>query len=38
MHDKVDNIIIAGGGTGGHLFQAIAIGDSLKSKGFKVTN
>ena len=37
MGKKVKHIIISGGGTGGHLFPAIAIGDSLKSKGHKVS-
>ena len=29
-------VIIAGGGTGGHFFPAIAIGDELKSRGTDV--
>ena len=32
------NIIISGGGTGGHLFPALALGDSLKLKGFNLSN
>ena len=35
--DKMKNIIISGGGTGGHLFPALALGDSLKLKGFNVS-
>ena len=31
------NIIISGGGTGGHLFPALAIGNSLSNKGYSIT-
>ena len=31
-------IFIAGGGTGGHLFPALTIGDYLKKDGFKDKN
>jgi len=30
---KQNNIFIAGGGTGGHLFPALTIGDYLKKDG-----
>ena len=34
---KINNtILIAGGGSGGHLFPAIAIGDELSSKGYNI--
>ena len=36
MKEKSYRIIIAGGGTGGHLFPAIAIGDELISNGAKI--
>ena len=34
--NNTKNIIISGGGTGGHLFPALALGDSLKSMGYNV--
>ena len=36
MKNRSYRIIIAGGGTGGHLFPAIAIGDKLISNGAKI--
>jgi UDP-N-acetylglucosamine--N-acetylmuramyl-(pentapeptide) pyrophosphoryl-undecaprenol N-acetylglucosamine transferase len=34
MHDK--NILIMAGGTGGHVYPALAVADNLKEKGFKL--
>jgi UDP-N-acetylglucosamine--N-acetylmuramyl-(pentapeptide) pyrophosphoryl-undecaprenol N-acetylglucosamine transferase len=34
MHDK--NILIMAGGTGGHIYPALAVADSLKEKGFEL--
>ena len=34
MHDK--NILIMAGGTGGHIYPALAVADSLKEKGFQL--
>ena len=31
-----NNIVIAGGGTGGHLFPAIAIGEEMMLNGYNV--
>ena len=31
-----NNIFIAGGGTGGHLFPAVTIGEKLKKRGMKI--
>ena len=36
MNIKLKKIIIAGGGTGGHLFPAIAIGQELENEGIIV--
>lgn len=36
MHDKDINIIISGGGTGGHIFPALAIADALHQKDHSV--
>jgi UDP-N-acetylglucosamine--N-acetylmuramyl-(pentapeptide) pyrophosphoryl-undecaprenol N-acetylglucosamine transferase len=34
MHDK--NILIMAGGTGGHVYPALAVADNLKEKGFQL--
>lgn len=34
MHDK--NILIMAGGTGGHIYPALAVADNLKEKGFQL--
>ena len=34
MHDK--NILIMAGGTGGHVYPALAVADNLKEKGFEL--
>ena len=33
-HKQNSTIVIAGGGSGGHLFPALAIGDELQNKGW----
>jgi UDP-N-acetylglucosamine--N-acetylmuramyl-(pentapeptide) pyrophosphoryl-undecaprenol N-acetylglucosamine transferase len=34
MHDK--NILIMAGGTGGHIYPALAVADKLKENGFQL--
>ena len=36
MENNKKNILIAGGGTGGHLFPAIAIGQEFERRGYNV--
>ena len=35
-HKKNNTILIAGGGSGGHLFPALAIGDELNNQGYDI--
>ena len=35
-HKQNSTIVIAGGGSGGHLFPALAIGDELQNKGYSI--
>ena len=32
MEKKIERVIISGGGTGGHIFPALAIADAIKQK------